>query len=207
MGRRAYGDEYEDEEEEENGDEDDELEEYEEDEYEDRFYSNDKGAVSSIGRIALESESPVERLQAREALTEIGRKGNATAARVLGTIALESESPVERLQAREALTEIGRKGNATAARMLGTIALESESPVERLQAREALAEIAKRAIKQEPLRAQDISHESKHFPGKVIESGRIKEKETIREIVKVRCSYCKQLYEEHNGKCPNCGGK
>jgi hypothetical protein len=172
MGRRAYGDEYEDEEEEENGDEDDELEEYEEDEYEDRFYSNDKGAVSSIGRIALESESPVERLQAREALTEIGRKGNATAARVLGTIALESESPVERLQARE-----------------------------------ALAEIAKRAIKQEPLRAQDISHESKHFPGKVIESGRIKEKETIREIVKVRCSYCKQLYEEHNGKCPNCGGK
>jgi len=35
------------------------------------------------------------------------------------------------------------------------------------------------------------------------------EKETIREreIVKVRCSYCKQLYDEADGKCPHCGGR
>lgn len=36
-----------------------------------------------------------------------------------------------------------------------------------------------------------------------------KEKEVIREreIVKVRCSYCQQLYNESDGRCPNCGGR
>jgi uncharacterized membrane protein len=35
-----------------------------------------------------------------------------------------------------------------------------------------------------------------------------REKETIREreIVKIRCSHCKQLYEESKGRCPYCGG-
>jgi len=35
----------------------------------------------------------------------------------------------------------------------------------------------------------------------------IREKEVIREIVKVRCRYCGQLYEEKLDKCPHCGGK
>jgi len=35
----------------------------------------------------------------------------------------------------------------------------------------------------------------------------IREKEVIREIVKVRCRYCGQLYEERLDKCPHCGGK
>jgi len=35
----------------------------------------------------------------------------------------------------------------------------------------------------------------------------IKEREVIKEIVKVRCPYCGQLYEETLDKCPHCGGK
>jgi tRNA(Ile2) C34 agmatinyltransferase TiaS len=35
----------------------------------------------------------------------------------------------------------------------------------------------------------------------------IKEKEIIREIVKIRCPYCGELYDEKLDKCPNCGGK
>jgi rubrerythrin len=35
----------------------------------------------------------------------------------------------------------------------------------------------------------------------------IKEREIIREIVKIRCSYCGNLYEEKEDKCPHCGGK
>jgi len=38
----------------------------------------------------------------------------------------------------------------------------------------------------------------------------IKEKEIIRSkevIVKIRCSYCKTLYNETMGECPNCGAK
>jgi hypothetical protein len=38
----------------------------------------------------------------------------------------------------------------------------------------------------------------------------LKEKEIIREkevIVKVRCSYCHNLYDETLDKCPHCGGK
>lgn len=35
----------------------------------------------------------------------------------------------------------------------------------------------------------------------------IKEKEVIREIVKIRCSYCGNLYDEKLDKCPHCGGK
>lgn len=35
----------------------------------------------------------------------------------------------------------------------------------------------------------------------------IKEKEIIREIVKIRCSYCGNLYDENLDKCPHCGAK
>jgi len=35
----------------------------------------------------------------------------------------------------------------------------------------------------------------------------IKEKEIIREIVKIRCSYCGNLYDEKLDNCPHCGGK
>jgi DNA-directed RNA polymerase subunit RPC12/RpoP len=40
------------------------------------------------------------------------------------------------------------------------------------------------------------------------ESGAIvREREIIREIVKIRCPYCNNLYEEKYDKCPHCGGK
>ena len=29
----------------------------------------------------------------------------------------------------------------------------------------------------------------------------------IKEIVKIRCSYCGGLYDESNDRCPYCGGK
>jgi len=32
----------------------------------------------------------------------------------------------------------------------------------------------------------------------------IKEKEIIREIVKVRCKYCGRLYDETENQCPHC---
>jgi hypothetical protein len=35
----------------------------------------------------------------------------------------------------------------------------------------------------------------------------VKEKEIIREIVKIRCSYCGNLYDETLDKCPHCGAK
>lgn len=35
----------------------------------------------------------------------------------------------------------------------------------------------------------------------------IKEKEIIKEIVKIRCPYCNNLYNEKEDKCPHCGGK
>jgi flagellar basal body-associated protein FliL len=34
----------------------------------------------------------------------------------------------------------------------------------------------------------------------------VKEKEIIREVVKIRCSYCGNLYDENQDKCPYCGG-
>jgi rubrerythrin len=34
----------------------------------------------------------------------------------------------------------------------------------------------------------------------------IKEREIIREIVKIRCPYCNNLYDESEDKCPHCGG-
>jgi CHASE3 domain sensor protein len=34
----------------------------------------------------------------------------------------------------------------------------------------------------------------------------VKEKEIIREVVKMRCSYCGNLYGENQDKCPYCGG-
>ncbi len=39
------------------------------------------------------------------------------------------------------------------------------------------------------------------------ETALIKERETIREIVKIRCPYCSNLYDEKYDKCPHCGGK
>jgi len=33
----------------------------------------------------------------------------------------------------------------------------------------------------------------------------LREKEIIRKIVKIRCPYCKNLYDENLDKCPNCG--
>lgn len=33
------------------------------------------------------------------------------------------------------------------------------------------------------------------------------EKEIIHEIVKIRCQYCGNLYDEYQDKCPYCGGK
>jgi DNA-directed RNA polymerase subunit RPC12/RpoP len=35
----------------------------------------------------------------------------------------------------------------------------------------------------------------------------VKEREIIREVVKIRCSYCGNLYEETEDRCPHCGGK
>lgn len=35
----------------------------------------------------------------------------------------------------------------------------------------------------------------------------VKEREIIREIVKVRCPYCGGLHDEKEDKCPHCGGK
>jgi DNA-directed RNA polymerase subunit RPC12/RpoP len=35
----------------------------------------------------------------------------------------------------------------------------------------------------------------------------VKEREIIREIVKIRCPYCRGLYDEAEEKCPHCGGK
>jgi Na+/H+ antiporter NhaC len=35
----------------------------------------------------------------------------------------------------------------------------------------------------------------------------IKEKEIIREKVKIRCLYCGNLCDEKLDNCPNCGGK
>jgi Na+-transporting methylmalonyl-CoA/oxaloacetate decarboxylase gamma subunit len=39
------------------------------------------------------------------------------------------------------------------------------------------------------------------------EAALVKERETIREIVKIRCPYCSNLYDEKHDKCPHCGGK
>ena len=33
----------------------------------------------------------------------------------------------------------------------------------------------------------------------------VREREVIREVVKIRCPYCKTLYEESLGRCPKCG--
>jgi hypothetical protein len=35
----------------------------------------------------------------------------------------------------------------------------------------------------------------------------VKEREIIKEIVKIRCLYCNNLYDEKYDKCPHCGGK
>lgn len=35
----------------------------------------------------------------------------------------------------------------------------------------------------------------------------VKEKEIIREVIKIRCSYCGNLYDENDDKCPYCDAK
>jgi uncharacterized membrane protein len=35
----------------------------------------------------------------------------------------------------------------------------------------------------------------------------MKEREVIREIIKIRCPYCGNLYEEKEDKCPYCGAR
>ena len=35
----------------------------------------------------------------------------------------------------------------------------------------------------------------------------VKEREIIKEIVKVRCGHCGNLYDERQDKCPHCGGR
>jgi rubrerythrin len=35
----------------------------------------------------------------------------------------------------------------------------------------------------------------------------IKEREIIREVVKIRCQYCGNTYDETLDECPHCGGK
>lgn len=35
----------------------------------------------------------------------------------------------------------------------------------------------------------------------------VREKEIIREVIKIRCSYCGSLYDENLDKCPYCGAK
>lgn len=44
------------------------------------------------------------------------------------------------------------------------------------------------------------------MPKTVREPVPVKEKEIIREIVKIRCPYCRALYDESNDKCPHCSG-
>jgi len=34
----------------------------------------------------------------------------------------------------------------------------------------------------------------------------VKEHEVIKEVVKVKCQYCGQTYEQTEDKCPYCGG-
>jgi rubrerythrin len=55
--------------------------------------------------------------------------------------------------------------------------------------------------KQQPGRKYRSSKEPRYH-----EKETIKEKEVIKEIVKIRCSHCKQLYEESKRRCPHCGG-
>jgi hypothetical protein len=35
----------------------------------------------------------------------------------------------------------------------------------------------------------------------------VREREIIREIVKIKCPYCGQLYDQKEDKCPNCGAR
>jgi len=35
----------------------------------------------------------------------------------------------------------------------------------------------------------------------------VREREIIREIVKIKCPYCGQLYNQTEDKCPNCGAR
>lgn len=44
------------------------------------------------------------------------------------------------------------------------------------------------------------------WPGTSENQSPVKEREITREVVKIRCPYCGNLYDETEDKCPNCGG-
>jgi hypothetical protein len=46
-----------------------------------------------------------------------------------------------------------------------------------------------------------------NMPTKAGNQPAVIEKEIIREIVKIRCPYCNNLYDEKLDKCPHCGAK
>jgi len=70
-------------------------------------------------------------------------------------------------------------------------------------------------VKDQAIRMRNTAKSSREETQKRIEDVRkgppqpilTKEREIIREVVKIRCSYCKTLYEEHLSSCPNCGGQ
>ena len=47
------------------------------------------------------------------------------------------------------------------------------------------------------------SEKTSLIPGKGL--GVVKEREVVRELVKIRCAYCGKLYDERLNKCPHCG--
>jgi predicted Zn-ribbon and HTH transcriptional regulator len=79
---------------------------------------------------------------------------------------------------------------------VGTYFLFREE-IEREQETEELseAEVAEEKVKEEaPVQAQTQTVKEVY-----------REKEILREIVKIRCRYCGRLYEERLDRCPHCG--
>jgi hypothetical protein len=79
---------------------------------------------------------------------------------------------------------------------VGTYFLFREE-IEREQETEELseAEVAEEKIEEEaPVQAQTQTVKEVY-----------REKEILREIVKIRCRYCGRLYEERLDRCPHCG--
>ena len=48
---------------------------------------------------------------------------------------------------------------------------------------------------------------SKQYSQENLKHHTIKEKIVIREIVKIKCSYCGSLYEQTSNRCPHCGAR
>ena len=47
---------------------------------------------------------------------------------------------------------------------------------------------------------------SNQFPQNILPQQTIKEKIVVREIVKIKCRYCGNLYDHTSDRCPHCGG-